>query len=498
MSELLTRTSLPLPEFPMKPRERKVFRAEQEFLERLQEVVAPEADPDQQREALKRHLTDLSSTQIAGEVLYAYGYTNGECHSAQEVAGEFGIHYKAVDGHRRAALQALWLMHGDELPPDFSPAEALSERYLKKGEAPSTGKQLQVLNRAHGNLGFHKDREFILEREEEVLELLKGLYGEETRALFARAYRLGEYVETDHHERRGNFSSEPLSNKEKLKLIDALEVGRATAEHVAELEHGSREWTNMKGNKVRGYQRRGTRFPTIVKDYQRQERVAQALKGPRVEIEPTERELLTLTTEARLQGQDKVEGLRAFNERYSTNYGPIFVTELERKVLGQFEGDRLLAVEIPRKMEVLLGDPRIKEKLARTLASILYDYHFVEKSLAQIGDDVLLSKDHVGELKRLMDRLISKRHGWSLTEFPWRGDLTPEMIDELFPDNKLPLEVMEILQEFTHPIRVVDVAEEHLSHLNLKRPRNAVAALRKLALRIVKDYETSRSDVSGA
>lgn len=486
--------SLPVPDFPMKPAEKQFFLSEQAFLAVLPRVTCPEVlNPQDRRQRILGYLSDLSSTQMAEQTILTYGLMDGSCHSGNELGRRYNLSNHSIDTNTRVVLQSLWLLHGSDFPSSlYSFSDNLADRYVVGG-VQMQGAQRRILERAQRNIYYYQDRVFILEKEEEVIGLLEGLYGKRTRDVFAQYYRLDGYKEAESFERQGNFTFKSGSFKERLVLEDVLEAGRATTEYVHDLEPGSVKWTSIKGIRAAGYRRKGTHFAGVLQEYQEQVKVAEAIKDPTIMryLGEYPLELLRLTTRSRLSGLSKADALQQFNDKYNTKYTLNTVLDLERRALREFEENRLVVLDRKEKIKRLLKSTPLRGRLARVLGDIVYNYHVAGYSNPSIADhiNIPVSNWHaIVELRKFLDIQILESQGYSVYERPKKGEITAEMINSFFANDDLPPQLRDLLSQIAESRDLSKLAT--LVFPQWQRCHHALTTLRKLAVETVRQSQT--------
>ena len=467
--------SLSLPEFPMKKEEREMFEAEQHFLRSVSENVAPESDLKTQYESFYHYLQDISSTEMAQQVFWTYGLTDA-CYSSVKVAEAYNVRAKTVNSSRRLVLQTLYLLHPEivnDLPGEKK--NYLEVRYLRNLEDERIdNQQTRIFERAKWNISYLLDRSYIKSREDDILQLLGDMYGAEKAELFARYYRLGGYSHSESFERSGNIEEIVATDAFRLQLMDALEAGRVISEHIHEDDIGLRPWTNNKGKQISGYRRMGTRFESVLGKHYRQLEIIEVFWqiGSSLLL-PLERELMLYAIEAYQAGFDKMIGIQAFNDEHDTKYDWTAIGSIERKLLGTFEGNTVYKAQRSAWIEEVLSDPESMRKVYSSLADVVFNFHIEMMTHDQIADEIGLNGSYMGELKRMLDKLIS---GYLITNpaTQRRGDITSRMIDDCFDDQIFLAILHEIIGKMLKTDSLVGLAEEYKASFNI-RPQEVFA-----------------------
>jgi len=463
------------PEFPMKNEERIMFLAEQHFLRSVAENIAPESDPITQYQSFFHYLQDISSTEMAQQIFWSYGLTDS-CYSSVQVSKAYGVKAQTVNTNRRLVLQTLYLLHPktvDDLPGEKR--NYLEARYLRHLEDESIDNQkTRVFERAKWNISYLQDRSYIKSREDDILQLLGDMYGAEKAELFARYYRLGGYSHSESFERSGNIEEIVTTDAFRLQLMDALEAGRAISEHMHDEDIGLRSWTNNKGKQVSGYRRMGERFESALGKHYRQLEIIEAFQEADDSVLlPLERELLLYTIRAHQEGSDKNIGIQAFNEDHDTQLEWTSVRRIEGKLLGAFEGNTVYKAQRSAWIEEVLSDSESMRQAYSSLADTVYHFHVEKMTLEQIADEIGLNRSYTGELKRMLDKLIS---GYLITNpaTQRRGDITSQMIDDCFDDQIFLAILHEIIGKMPKTDSLVGLAEEYKATFNI-RPQEVFA-----------------------
>lgn len=486
-----TASLLPTPEFPMKPEEKRFFSAEQKLLAIVSREICPGAvSPQERKQGLFRYLSDLSSTEMAEEVLFSYGCIDGVCYSSNELGRKYKVANHTIDTNTRVVMQSLWLLHSSSIPAElYAFAQVLDQRYARRG-VQVEGHQQRILERAESNVFYYEDRLFILEKEEENLKLLRGLYGKGSRDIFARYYRLAEFKDAESFERRGNCVFHSQNAQERLAFYDALEAGHATIEYIYDLKPGSKDWTDIRGKREAGFRRKGTRFEIVLQEYQEQLEIAEAIQDPiirqRLGVFPLE--LLELTTQARLSGLPKNEGLAKFNQKYNTSYTLNDVKVLQDKVLIDYEENRLVILDRTEKIKELTEKAPLRNRLAQILADIVYDFHvegYSNRIIAEEIDLPVVNWYSLTELRKFLDIQILESQGCLVRERPQRGEVTKEMIDSFFGNDDLPTKIIDLLSKIGPSQDLAGIAQE--SYPNWRGVDHALSALRRLAVEVVRE-----------
>lgn len=477
------------PQYPLKDREKSVFMAEQAFLIAVAGSL-PQCETGQ-LDQLYSHLQDISSTAMAQQVFMAYGLPDSICHSLSSIAPVYGVTQNTINTNKRVVLQSLYLQNDTVLDGlDEKTKNELKSRYGPTSEVAKTGKQDQVLERAERNIAYYNDRKYIQFHEEEVLDLMKDLYGEEKLDMFMRYYRLSLYSNSESFERSGNIAVMVPTNIFRLHLNDSLEAGRSVTEYIYGADIGTHLWTNNKGKQIAGYRRIGTRFESVLKRYYHQMQIHEALLlvGQKILL-PLEYELIMKTTQAFLADQDIQVGIEQFNKKYGTRHDWASVRRIGRKLLDLFEGNTVLRAQRKEWVREVLTNPIGTDQIVKLLADTVYNFHVASMTLDQISDEVGLNRSYTGELKRMLDKLIS---GF-LYQNPAtqkRGALTSEMINSCFENEKFIELIKEIIQKMPESSSLITLSFEYENNYRI-RPQE-IFALRMLVTNIAQELQKSR------
>ena len=218
----------------------------------------------------------------------------------------------------------------------------------------------------------------------------------------------------------------------------------------------------------------GTRFESVLGKHYRQLEIIEAFWqiGSSLLL-PLERELMLYTIEAYQAGFDKMIGIQKFNDEHDTKYDWTAIGSIERKLLGTFEGNTVYKAQRSAWIEEVLSDPESMRKVYSSLADVVFNFHIEMMTHDQIADEIGLNGSYMGELKRMLDKLIS---GYLITNpaTQRRGDITSRMIDDCFDDQIFLAILHEIIGKMPKTDSLVGLAEEYKASFNI-RPQEVFA-----------------------
>ncbi len=454
----------------------KLFQSERQMLDYLPRLLRPDlTTPEERRQFLYRHIEDLSSTQMAEHVFRAYGFHENFCQTDQQLASAFHISEDTVGNERRLVMHTLWELHKNLFPQKTSAtqqgcsfAETLSQRYEIKGHTKER-------KRALANICYYADRQKLMTIEDSLLDFIPKLYDRETEHIFSMYYRLGKFRQRKNFERCGCFPPNKLrSQQEFQKIEDALEAGRAAAEKIMNISYGRYAWTGMDGNQTAGYRRKGKHFPAVVAFYLKQGEMAQRINEPVVHsaLLPVERELIGMTTSARLNGGRIADGLRAFNRKYKIRINRHHLSRVTKKI-ENLSMDREISSEdssqTPTKEVLITLQRKIRmgqlaekgewqRKVVAELKDMLISYHLRQANMAELAEYYELPYTYACGVRTLLERMIITQNnpGVIYSRAPdsfERGELKPDEVNRFFNNDNLPNPILLIISQFAKDVK---------------------------------------------
>jgi hypothetical protein len=427
--------------------ERAYYAADRLFLEAVVGKLAgasglDSALPGERWNALWLHLQDLDNSEAADIIRWRYGPETDRYVALSQIARKQGYSlYKAMSIVQTAVL-SLRLLHPELVRTMPEEARALFvQRHPVAGDKEMSLNQRDILTRALRNRGRYQDREFIRAvGDEEVLSLLRGMYGAKMRDLFARHYRLGIY-RFSRSGMAGNNITNMRSDPERHLVIKAREMGRLAAEYLHDGKEnlGRRAWMGMRGQKQAVSQADIDVFLQVLEEYEWYQQIAAALPG--ADLYPFQRAMLTALTQARLRAEKPTEAMRQFNQEHDTAYLLEEAKRLGNSVLrGETSGVGRAAQLVQSSRRVVTQEEAARH-FSAALKSILTAYHVGRETSRAIAANHGVSKDYLRSLRRAAEKILTG-------EPRAKGSLSAEEIEALFTDEGLPEPLEEILQKY--------------------------------------------------
>ncbi len=467
------------------------FEAEQRFLEAVSMELSPHAEKSVRFERLSQRIEELSSTEMSAAVALSYGFNpQHKCFADGDIARTVKKSRTAVNDERNVVLASLWMVYGQKMIDGGKEFWThLAAKYDIRAADASSPRNRKMFERAASNVAYYNDVQFV-KSIPNLSVRINQLYGEKARTIFDQYYRLGAYAKQPNQERQGAFRFKSTIPErvaaERLSLTDALEAGRATAEYYAKQgEVGDRVWSNLRGM-GKGFRRKGTRFFSVLSEYQSQVEVARLLKSKgSLGLSNLERELLRLTSASRLCGSTKQAGVDEFNAKHgATQYEVTDVAVLEKKLRGGVEKSRLLQQERMERMGKVLKSSVLQGKISQTIAGMVLDFHVYKVKLERIAVDNDMSLTGCTTLIQMISKLIVQS-----SLLPKQGDISEHMVNTVFRGESyenLPEAIYNLISVFSKHKTI----PEAITHA----PKGywdtqGITGLRSLINRMVEDHE---------